>query len=201
MAAWASAGIPERHRAASEAVMTHSKFPVVREAAGGRYEIDTDKARLDLAVIHRFLAHSHWARGIPLPVLERAVRRSLAFGLYRANRQVGFARVVTDHATFAYLADVFVLPEERGKGLGRWLVETILGYSRLQGLRRWLLGTRDAQALYERCGFRAPAPPFAFLERLDAKVYEPVSGERRRPEGPRTARRKAAPESKLVPVF
>jgi GNAT superfamily N-acetyltransferase len=162
--------------------MTHSKFPVVREAAGGRYEIDTDKARLDLAVIHRFLARSHWAKGIPLPVLERAIGHSLAFGLYRGNRQVGFGRVVTDHATFAYLADVFVLPEERGKGLGRWLVETILDHPGLQGLRRWLLGTRDAQGLYERCGFRAPAPPFAFLERLNVEAYPPVSGERRSQE-------------------
>jgi GNAT superfamily N-acetyltransferase len=160
--------------------MTQISFPVARQAAGTWYEIDTDKARLDLAAIHRFLARSHWAKDIPLAVLERAIRHSLAFGLYRGRKQIGFARIVTDHATFAYLADVFVLPEERGKGLARWLVETILAHPELQGLRRWLLGTRDAQGLYERCGFRAPPPAFAFLERLDAEVYRPRPAERRR---------------------
>lgn len=162
--------------------MAQSIFPVCRSLAGADYQIDTDKRRLDLAVIHRFLAGSHWAAGIPLSVVKRAIRQSLAFGLYRDGRQVGFARVVTDRATFAYLADVFVLPEERGKGLGRWLVETVLGYPELQGLRRWLLGTRDAQRLYQRCGFGLPPPPFAFLERLDPGVY---------PTSSRAARRRA----------
>lgn len=151
--------------------MTSDIYPLIREVGGARFEVDTDTARLDLAAIHRFLAASHWAKGIPLPVLERAVRHSFVFGLYRDGRQVGFARVVSDHATFAYLADVFVLPEERGQGLGRWLVEAILADPRLQGLRRWLLGTRDAQGLYESCGFSVPPPPFAFMERLDADIY------------------------------
>lgn len=151
--------------------MTSDIYPLIREVGGARFEIDTDTARLDLAAIHRFLAASHWAKGIPLPVLERAVRHSFVFGLYRDGRQVGFARVVSDHATFAYLADVFVLPEERRQGLGRWLVEAILADPRLQGLRRWLLGTRDAQGLYESCGFSVPPPPFAFMERLDADIY------------------------------
>jgi GNAT superfamily N-acetyltransferase len=152
--------------------MVHSRFPVTRLAAGASYEIDTDKARLDRAAIHRFLSRSPWAKGIPLDVVERAIAQSLSFGLYRADRQVGFARVVTDHATVAYLADVFVLPHERGKGLGRWLVDTILTHPELLGLRRWLLGTRAAQGLYRRCGFREPPPPFTFMERLDAGVYE-----------------------------
>jgi GNAT superfamily N-acetyltransferase len=151
--------------------MAQSIFPVSREAGQARYEIDTDKARLDLVVIHRFLTNSHWAKGIPMAVLARAIRHSFAYGLYRDGKQIGFARVVTDRATFAYLADVFVLPAERGEGLGRWLVETILADPQLQGLRRWLLGTRDAQCLYEQCGFRAPPPPFAFMERLDAEIY------------------------------
>jgi len=104
--------------------MTQTMFPVIRLANGSiRYEIDTDKARLDLAVIHGFLARSHWATGIPLSVVERAIENSLVFGLYRDGRQIGFARIVSDHATFAYLADVFVLAPERGKRLGRWLVE------------------------------------------------------------------------------
>jgi GNAT superfamily N-acetyltransferase len=150
----------------SDSILTRCK-----SAGGARYEIDTDKARLDRALIHRFLARSHWAKGLPEPVLACAIEHSLAFGLYRDGRQVGFARVVTDHATFAYLADVFVLPTERGHGLGRWLIESILAYPSLQGLRRWLLGTRDAHGLYRRCGFSEPAPPFAFLERHDPEIY------------------------------
>ncbi len=152
--------------------MAHTIFPVIKLAKGVRYEVDTDRARLDLLVIHGFLAQSHWAKGIPFAVVERSIAHSLAFGLYRDGRQIGFARVVTDRATFAYLADVFVLPGERGKGLGRWLVETVLRHPELQGLRRWLLGTRDAQGLYEQCGFRAPPPPFVFMERVDMTVYD-----------------------------
>lgn len=135
-------------------------------------EIDTDKARLDLALIHGFLVRSHWAAGIPFAVMKRAIDHSLAFGLYRDGSQIGFARVVTDHATFAYLADVFVVEAERDQGLGRFLVDTILAHADLQGLRRWLLGTRDAQRLYRRCGFAEPPAPFAFLERLDGGVYD-----------------------------
>jgi GNAT superfamily N-acetyltransferase len=159
--------------------MTHSIFPIGRLVAGARYEVDTDKARLDRALIHRFLTRSHWAKGIPREVVERAIAQSLAFGLYCGGRQVGFARIVTDRATFAYLADVFILSPERGKGLGRWLIEAILGHPELQGLRRWLLGTRDAQGLYRRCAFREPPPPFAFMERLDAGVYGRSSATRR----------------------
>ncbi len=130
------------------------------------YEVDTAKGRLDLAMIHDFLVRSHWARGIPFAVLKTAIDNSMAFGLYRDGKQIGFARVVTDRATFAYLADVFVVEAERNRGLGQYLVETILAHPELQGLRRWLLGTRDAQSLYRRCGFDDPPPPFDFLERL-----------------------------------
>jgi GNAT superfamily N-acetyltransferase len=131
-------------------------------------EIDTDKARLDLAMIHAFLVRSHWAKGISFEVMCKAIEHSVAFGLYRDGRQIGFARVVTDHATFAYLADVFIVEAERNAGLGRHLVDTILAYPGLQGLRRWLLGSRDAQSLYRRCGFVEPPRPFAFLEILAA---------------------------------
>jgi GNAT superfamily N-acetyltransferase len=140
-------------------------------AAAAGCEIDTDKARLDLAMIHAFLARSHWAKGIGLAVLQRAIEHSVAFGLYREGRQIGFARVVTDHATFAYLADVFIVEPERNAGLGQWFVETILAHPELQGMRRWLLGTRYAQNLYRRCGFSEPPAPFSFLERLDPDVY------------------------------
>jgi Acetyltransferase (GNAT) domain len=148
-------------------------IPLSKVAGGARYEIDADKARLDIGFVHAFLVRSHWANGIPLAVLERAIAHSRAYGLYREGRQVGFARVVTDHATFAYLADVFVTEAERGHGLGRWLVETILADPELKGLRRWLLGTRDAHGLYRRCGFGEPPAPFSFLERLDGEVYVP----------------------------
>jgi ribosomal protein S18 acetylase RimI-like enzyme len=151
--------------------MSDRIFTVSKCAGGARYEIDTDKARLDRALILGFLARTHWAKGLPEAVLERAIEHSLTFGLYRDGREVGFARVVTDHATFAYLTDVFVVAGERRQGLGRWLVESILTHPELQGLRRWLLGTRDAHGLYRRCGFTEPAPPFAFLERHDAAIY------------------------------
>src|SRR5262249_49766246 len=117
---------------------------VGRRAVGGcHYEIDTDHARLDVGVIHHFLARcSHWARDVPLATLNRTIANSLCFGLYKDGVQIGFARVVTDQATFAYLADVFVVDRERGAGLGQWLVETMLADPRLHGLRRWLLVTR-----------------------------------------------------------
>lgn len=151
--------------------MTDQPYHLVKKAGGARYEIDTDRSRLDFRVLHGFLASSHWAWGIPLAVLERAVAHSLPFGLYKGGRQIGFARVVTDHATFAYLADVFVLPEHRGRGLGKWLLESVLAHPGLQGMRRWLLGTRNAHGLYRKSGFAEPAPPFSFLERLDRELY------------------------------
>lgn len=138
---------------------------------GRRYEIDADKTRLDLALIHDFLSHcSHWARGIRLDVLERAIAKSMVFGLYRDGAQIGFARIVTDAATFAYLADVFVIAGERNAGLGRWLIETILAHPPLQGLRRWLLVTRDAASLYRRCGFTDLRDGLAYLERFDPEA-------------------------------
>jgi GNAT superfamily N-acetyltransferase len=146
--------------------------PAPSPATSALCEVDTDKARLDLALIHAFLVRSHWARGIPFAVMKTAIENALTFGLYRGGNQIGFARVVTDYATFAYLADVFVVEAERGKGLGKFLVETILAHPDLQGLRRWLLGSRDAQALYRRCGFTEPPRGFAFLERHDGEVYD-----------------------------
>ena len=159
--------------------MSDSIFTKRKSVGGAHYEIDTDKARLDRGLIHDFLARSPWAKGVPRAVLERALEHSLAFGLYRDGRQVGFARVVTDHATFAYLADVFVVAAERGRGLGGWLVASILSCPELQGLRRWLLGTRNAHRLYRRCGFSEPAPPFAFLERHDPAIYTRARSARR----------------------
>jgi GNAT superfamily N-acetyltransferase len=131
------------------------------------YEISTDPARLDLDLIHRFLSReAYWSPGVPRDVVERALANSLCFGLFApGGAQAGFARAVTDRATFAYLADVFVLPEHRGRGLGVWLVETVLAHPDLQGLRRIELATVDAHGLYERFGFE----PLRRVERFLAR--------------------------------
>ena len=119
------------------------------------YTISTDPARLDLDVIFSFISErSYWGRERPREVVERAIRNSLPFGLYRGDHLIGFCRAVTDYATFAWLADVFVLEEYRGQKLGEWLVETALGHPELQGLRRWVLATRDAHGLYRKYGFK-----------------------------------------------
>jgi N-acetylglutamate synthase-like GNAT family acetyltransferase len=118
------------------------------------YKVSTDPGELDLAVIHKYLSEeSYWAQEIPFDIVEKAIANSLCFGLYKNNRQIGFARLVTDKATFAYLADVFVLEEYRGQGLSKWLMEVIQSHPELQGLRRWMLMTRDAQGLYEQFGW------------------------------------------------
>src|SRR5215471_11682450 len=111
----------------------------------GEFLVTTDRARLSEELIHQFLSRSYWAEGIPRKTVARSLRNSLCFGLFEGSRQIGFARVVTDYATFAYLADVFILEGYRGRGLAKFLVESIVAHPRLQGLRRWLLGTRDAQ--------------------------------------------------------
>src|SRR5262249_18612731 len=146
---------------------------VANRVIGGRlYQIDTDPSRLDIALTHHFLAKcSHWARDIPLDTLRRALAHSMAFGLYGDRAQIGFARVVTDQAPFAYLADVFVVAEQRNDGLGQWLIEAILAYPPLQGLRRWLLVTKNAKNLYLRCGFAELCKDFSYMERFDSAVY------------------------------
>ncbi len=131
----------------------------------GDYVISTDATSLDLEVIHRFLSEeAYWSRGVERAVVERSIANSVCFGLYGAAGQVGFARVVTDRAAVAYLGDVFVLPEHRGRGLGKWLVETVLAHPDLQALRLFFLGTADAHSLYERYGFR-PIDPRRMMER------------------------------------
>ncbi|HVH06285.1 MAG TPA: GNAT family N-acetyltransferase [Myxococcota bacterium] len=131
-------------------------FPEVREWRRGEYRISTDPALLDLGVLHRFLAEeSYWAAGIPFETMRRAIEHSLPFGLYRGDEQVGFARLVTDYAVFAYVGDVLVLPAHRGRGLSKWLMEAMLAHPDLKGLRRWNLATRDAHELYRRFGFES----------------------------------------------
>src|SRR5258706_12024753 len=120
----------------------------------GKFLISTDKSMLDLDVIHGFLAESYWARGIEHDTVARAIENSLCFGVYLETRQVGFARVISDLATFAYIADVFILEPYRGQGLAKELMASIMAHPDLQGLRRWSLGTRDAQGLYQQFGFQ-----------------------------------------------
>lgn len=137
------------------------------------YSVSTDPLWLDLDLVHRYLsAASYWAKGIPRSVVEKSVRHALCFGVYKGDQQVGFARVVTDRATFAYLGDVFIIPEERGKGLSKWMMEHIHAHPDLQGLRRWMLFTRDAHGLYEQFGW-TKAPPDA-CERMMQKHHPDV---------------------------
>jgi GNAT superfamily N-acetyltransferase/uncharacterized damage-inducible protein DinB len=138
----------------------------------GDFLVSTDPALLDVPLLHDFLANrSYWAAGRPPEVVRRSIDHSLCFGLYERGKQVGFARVVTDRATFAWLCDVFVLEPYRGRGLGKWLVECVLGHPSLRGLRRVLLGTRDAHGLYARHGFTPLADPSRFLEVFRPDVY------------------------------
>lgn len=135
-------------------------------------EVSTDAARLDLGVVHGFLSReSHWARGIDRGTVERSVRNSLCFGAYRAGGLIGFARVVTDRATFAFVCDVFVIPEARGQGVAKLLVNAIMKHPDLQGLRRMALTSRDAQGLYERSGFSSLANPERWMERFSPAIY------------------------------
>jgi GNAT superfamily N-acetyltransferase len=135
--------------------------------------ISTDPSKLDLSVIHRYLSEeSYWAKKIPFDVVKRAIENSLNFGVYVNNNFVGFARVTTDYATFAYIADVFVLPEYRGNGLSKQLMEHIINHPSLQGLRRWMLGTADAHELYRKYGFKELANPSRFMEIAYPSFYE-----------------------------
>jgi GNAT superfamily N-acetyltransferase len=153
----------------------------------GEFLISTDPARLDLNVIHDFLTNCYWARGVPREVVERSIEHALCFGIYDggdaspclakearhgAPRQVGFARVISDFATIAYVGDVFVLESHRGSGLGKWLMECITQHPGLQNLRRWILTTRDAHGLYAQVGFAPVKSPERYMERHDPKVYE-----------------------------
>ena len=129
------------------------------------YEVSTDRGRLDVDLIHRFLSEdSYWARGVPREVVERSLENSLCFGVYADGSQVAFARAVTDRSTFAWLADVFVVEEHRGQGVGELLVRAVLSHPELQTLRRWLLATADAQGLYRRLGFE-DSPEARFMMR------------------------------------
>jgi len=135
------------------------------------YDISTDPARLQPAAIHAYLTRSYWSPGVPRAVVDRAIANSLCFGIYAGESQVGFARVVTDKATFAYLADVYVLEEHRGQGLSKRLVAAIQAHPDLQGLRRFLLATKDAHGLYAQFGFKPLTAPDRMMEIRDPDPY------------------------------
>ena len=163
-----------------------SPQPEIAESRRGQFLLSTDPRRLDLDAIHEFLTNSYWAKGIPRERLERSIEHSLCFGIYDEGRarlppppreagsgppQVGFARVVSDFATVAYVGDVFVLDGYRARGLGTWMMESIVHHPQLQGLRRWILVTRDAHGLYAKFGFRPVKAPENYMEWHRADIY------------------------------
>ena len=140
---------------------------MAEEWSKGEYVISTDRVRLDIGLVHEYLsASSYWATGRPLEVVRSSIENSLPFGVFKGDAQIGFARVVTDYATFAWLADVFVLPPFQGQGIGKWLIGVIVGHPGLQGLRRWILATKDAHRLYAKSGFTELHAPERFMERF-----------------------------------
>ena len=138
----------------------------------GHFTISTDKARLDIEAIHHFLDSSYWAAGRSAETIRRSIENSMPFGVYKGNQQIGFARVITDYATFAWIADVFILEEYQGQGLGKWLMEVIIAHPELQGFRRWVLATKDAHELYRRFGFEGLKKPERWMERHDPSTQE-----------------------------
>ena len=137
-----------------------------------RYEISTDRRRISVDVVHQFLQTSYWAAGIPRAVVAKSIRHSLCFGVFHQGRQVGFARVISDFSTTAYLADVFVLPEHCGRGLAKRLMKTIMAHPELQRLRTFFLRTKDAHGLYAPYGFTPPKHPDRLMERSNLNVYK-----------------------------
>lgn len=149
------------------------------EAARDGFLISDDPARIDAAAVHAYLSRSYWAERIPLETVKRSIEHSISFGVYdegRAHTQVGFARVITDRATFAYIGDVYILEGYRGRGLSKFLMERIKAHPELQGLRRWMLVTRDAHGLYRQFGFGPLDHPASVMLIRDPDVYGRSAG-------------------------
>ena len=142
------------------------------EYSRGEFTVSTDRSRLDLQLVHDFLGASYWAKDIPRDVFMKSVENSLCFGVYEGPGQIGFARVITDYATFAYLGDVFIIESHRRRGLANFLMECIVQHPQLQGLRRWTLATRDAHQLYAKFGFKPLGRPDRFMELHNPEVYK-----------------------------
>jgi len=143
----------------------------ITEHRRGKFVISTDEERFDLEMVHGFLTESYWAEGISREVVARSIQNSLCFGVFCDGKQIGFARVISDYATFAYVGDVFVLESYRGQSLGKWLMECIVSHPWLRGLRRWTLLTRDAHGLYAQFGFTPLRRPERYMELHDPEVY------------------------------
>ena len=143
-----------------------------RECRRGEFTVSTDRKLIDLDVIHGFLTNCYWAKGISRDVVARSIENSLCFGVYSEGKQVGFARVISDYATYAYIGDVFLLDSFHGRGLGKWLMGCIMQHPRLQGLRRWSLVTRDAHGLYSKLGFEPLKKPQNYMELHRPDVYQ-----------------------------
>jgi N-acetylglutamate synthase-like GNAT family acetyltransferase len=141
------------------------------ERTQGEFTVSTDPARVDVSLVYGFLTECYWAKGITREVVRRSIENSMPFGVYRGAKQVGFARVITDRATFAYIADVFILDEYRGRGLSKLLMQCIIEHPELQGLRRWSLATKDAHRLYSQFGFKQVAKPEMWMEIHRPEVY------------------------------
>lgn len=138
----------------------------------GEFLVTTDPARLDIDFIHGYLVRSYWSEGIPREIVERSLANSLCFSVHQAEMPVGFARAITDYATFAYLADVFIIESHRGRKLAKFLMKCIIQHPQLQGLRRWTLATRDAHELYAQYGFRRLSNPGRFMEIHHPEAYK-----------------------------
>jgi GNAT superfamily N-acetyltransferase len=141
------------------------------DLARGSYSVTADRRRIDVDAVHDFLTRSFWARGISKDVVAKSIAHSLCFGLFDDQAQIGFARVVTDSSTYAYLCDVYVLEQYRGEGLGKWMMEFVMAHPELQGLRRFQLVTRDAHGLYGRFGFKTPPHPERYMEIFRPGMY------------------------------
>jgi GNAT superfamily N-acetyltransferase len=134
------------------------------EEIRGDFLISTDKSKLDIKLIHQYLSEeSYWSKNIPLEIVQKSIEGSVCFGLYHQQKQIGFARVITDGAVFGYLADVFILEQFRGKGLAKWMIKVILDHPGLQGFRRWMLATKDAHGLYAQFGFKELDKPERYM--------------------------------------
>ena len=142
------------------------------DIANGSYSLSADRSRMDVDAIHAFLTRSFWARGISKALVAKSIEHSLCFGVFHQDAQVAFARVVTDYSTYAYLCDVYVLEEHRGRGLGKWMMGFVMQHPELQGLRRFQLATRDAHGLYAKFGFKPPANPDRQMEIFRDGLYE-----------------------------
>ncbi|MFC6103328.1 GNAT family N-acetyltransferase [Olivibacter domesticus] len=142
----------------------------------GDFIISTDKSLMDIAMIHQYLStESYWAKNIPLAIVERSINNSLNFGVFHQEKQIAYARIITDYSTIAYLGDVFVLSDFRGKGISKWLIKEITAHPPLQGLRRWILLTADAHGLYKKYGWESILQPEKWMEKVRVNPYNTAS--------------------------